>query len=71
MKVIYKPTIYDRIMDAIRYAKKDDLMIDYIEVDKQEYSQLRRRLTHQYCVSTPDHRSVMFAGVEIRLEEEW
>lgn len=48
MKIVYKKSILDRILEAILEAEREGKQIDYIEVTKDEEKVLRKK------TNTPD-----------------
>lgn len=41
MKVVLKETVFDRIVERIRQARRDNRKVDYIVVSETEYRELR------------------------------
>lgn len=55
MKVVYKKTILDEIVEAVRAAEQGGQEIDFIELTQTEFARLRRLSqgrTQPYCMKS-------------------
>lgn len=73
MKVIYKRTIKDQIMERKLQAVRNNEEIDYIELDEEETAQFKRetaamRLWTCFTSKSCDRDAIYF-GVKLKLAE--
>lgn len=78
MKVVLKETVFDRIMERIHQARRDNRKVDYIVVSETEYRELRQDDRHYYMMSNclkfaapgEVQRDAKFRTWEFRLRKE-
>ncbi len=68
MKVIYKKTIFEKVVDALNDAERLGKQIDYIEVTPTEMEALYRDVLPKvaFCIKTRTFKTYV-CGVEIRV----
>ena len=71
MKIVYKKSILDRILEASIEAEKERKEIDYIELTKEEEKELERAIDALDLIDLPnvkEYPNLTVWGVKIKVE---
>jgi len=69
MQVIYKEAIADKIFNAVALAKAKERIIDYIELERYEWEELKNSYFIYPCKFSNADSIGTFLGVNIRVRD--